>query len=688
MDESLDVASILGPGGWIARRIAAYEHRPAQLQMAEAIEQALSQRKHLIVEAGTGVGKSYAYLVPAILMATQEEGRLASSQDQEKGEDEPSDGPQHKRSPRVIISTHTISLQEQLIGKDLPLLNAILPREFTSVLVKGRGNYLSIRRMKLALQRATSLFAVEEEYQQLERIESWSGETTDGSLSDLDFRPMGGVWGEVASDSSNCLGRRCPHHQDCYYFRARRRAANAQILVVNHALFFSDLALREEGVQILPDYDAVVFDECHTLESVASEHLGISLTTSQIDFVLRKLYNPRTEKGLLLTLDLKSMAQHAYHCMILLDDLVHDLDQWWTDRGEAQGRVREAWVVKTALPEKLVELAKQLERFGKDHDNENIRQDMMAAVARLEVLRDSLSEWLQQSQSDSVYWLERTAGRFGIRFSLRSSPIDVGPAIRRMLFDQPRPVILTSATLATGRDRGFEFFQQRIGATGTSTLQVGSPFDYQRQAKLVLIDDMPDPSSEAVAYEEALPEVLRRWIGATDGHAFVLFTSFDLLRKMVQRLTPWMAERSLAIYSHADGVPRGQLLEQFKANPRGVLFGADSFWQGVDVPGDALRNVVITKLPFSVPDHPLLEARLDAIRQAGGQPFREYQLPEAVIRLRQGFGRLIRTSTDRGLVVITDSRVVRKSYGRAFLEALPDCPIERRSVSDPANWGF
>jgi ATP-dependent DNA helicase DinG len=626
--------------------------------------------------------------VPAILMATQPEGRMVSAKDRGEGEDEPSDGTPQQRSPRVIISTHTISLQEQLIGKDLPLLNAILPREFTSVLVKGRGNYLSIRRMKLALQRAASLFAVEEEYQQLERIESWSGETTDGSLSDLDFRPMGGVWGEVASDSSNCLGRRCPHHQDCYYFRARRRAANAQILVVNHALFFSDLALREEGVQILPDYDAVVFDECHTLESVASEHLGISLTTSQIDFVLRKLYNPRTEKGLLLTLDLKSMAQHAYHCMILLDDLVHDLDQWWTDQGGTQGRVHEAWVVKTALPEKLIELAKQLERFGKDHDNENIRQDMMAAVARLEVLRDSLSGWLQQSQSDSVYWLERVAGRFGIRFSLRSSPIDVGPAIRRMLFDQPRPVILTSATLATGRDRGFEFFQQRIGATGTSTLQVGSPFDYQRQAKLVLIDDMPDPSSEAAAYEEALPAVLRRWISVTDGHAFVLFTSFDLLRKMVQRLTPWMAERSLAIYSHADGVPRGQLLEQFKANPRGVLFGADSFWQGVDVPGDALRNVLITKLPFSVPDHPLLEARLDAIRQAGGQPFREYQLPEAVIRLRQGFGRLIRTSTDRGLVVITDSRIVRKSYGRAFLDALPDCPIERRSVADPASWSF
>jgi len=621
MDEPLDVASILGPGGWIARRIAAYEHRPAQLQMAEAIEQALSQRRHLIVEAGTGVGKSYAYLVPAILMATQEEGRLASAQDQGGWEDESSEAVPQKRSPRVIISTHTISLQEQLIGKDLPLLNAILPREFTSVLVKGRGNYLSLRRMKLALQRATSLFAVEEEYQQLERIESWSGETTDGSLSDLDFRPMGGVWGEVASDSSNCLGRRCSHHQDCFYFRARRRAANAQILVVNHALFFSDLALREEGVQILPDYDAVVFDECHTLESVASEHLGISLTTSQIDFVLRKLYNPRTEKGLLLTLDLKSMAQHAYHCMILLDDLVHDLDQWWTDQGGTQGRVREAWVVKTA-------------------------------------------------------------------FSLRSSPIDVGPAIRRMLFDQPRPVILTSATLATGRDRGFEFFQQRIGATGTSTLQVGSPFDYQRQARLVLIEDMPDPSSEAAAYEAALPEVLRRWISVTDGHAFVLFTSFDLLRKMVQRLTPWMAERSLAIYSHADGVPRGQLLEQFKANPRGVLFGADSFWQGVDVPGDALRNVLITKLPFSVPDHPLLEARLDAIRQSGGQPFREYQLPEAVIRLRQGFGRLIRTGTDRGLVVITDSRIVRKSYGRAFLEALPECPIERRSVADQATWGF
>ncbi len=300
MSDELTIEKILGPRGSIARRIPAYEHRQQQIAMAEAIEEALYERKHLVAEAGTGVGKSFAYLVPAILFATEKEGESERFQNNPRGNrpsneaDEVTDEEEEKekRPRRIVISTHTISLQEQLMSKDLPLLNSVIPREFTSVLVKGRGNYVSLRRLKLALGRAQGLFGAMQEHEQLERIRLWSLTTGDGSRSSLDFSPLVSVWDEVASDTSNCLGKKCKTYEACYYYQARRRVRNAQILVVNHALFFTDLALRSQNAQILPDYDAVVLDECHTLEHVASDHLGLSVSSSQIEYTLRKLYNP------------------------------------------------------------------------------------------------------------------------------------------------------------------------------------------------------------------------------------------------------------------------------------------------------------------------------------------------------------------------------------------------------------
>ncbi|MFL6227909.1 MAG: ATP-dependent DNA helicase [Pyrinomonadaceae bacterium] len=642
---------IFGRGGLLARAHPDYEHRPGQVQMAEAVLRAFEERRHLVVEAGTGTGKTLAYLVPAIAAATA-------------------------RGTRVIVSTGTKNLQEQLMEKDIPFLQRVLPKKFSAAYMKGRNNYACLQRIKRA--DSSPILDGLEDVDYFDEVKRWAHDSQAGDRAELTELPENlSFWRHIDARSETCLGQKCPEYDPCFITRMRQRAQDADIVIVNHHLFFADLALRGgEYGQVLPDYSAVIFDEAHQIEDVAAEYFGAQVSSYQIEDILRDLQTlpiNDVDANKELTKSAARVSRFAEHLWLGFQQ---------NGRGEEQGRApilpgtfarknKQGEIEPTNLGQSYLALDGALARMDATLDALRDKPpEVDSLLRRVREVRFQLEFVVAGDDKRFVYWLERRGrGTF-----LRASPIDVSTLLQDKLFDRVETCVLTSATLASANS--FRFVRERLGLVEkTDELVAPSGYDYERQSILYLPPRMPDPRSPQWA--DAAAEEIVRLLEVTKGRAFVLSTSLSGMRALYERVASRVDFPCLV----QGDASKSYLLDKFRQTPHAVLFATSSFWQGVDVRGEQLSCVIIDKLPFAVPTDPVVAARQRFIEDAGGSSFYEYSVPQAIISLKQGLGRLIRSATDRGVLSVLDPRLRTQAYGKQFLASLP----VRRTTSDLAE---
>ena len=675
--DSVELSSILQPGGALSLHDRFYEERPSQVELLRTISDGFNDEKIVVAEAGTGVGKSFSYLIPALKWVSVNE-------------------------QRVVISTATINLQQQIMEKDLPMAQRLCGTDVRAVLVKGRRNYLCLNRLSEALEE-NSLFREKDDL--LLQIKDWGEQTADGSVSELPFMPPDELWSRICSDADACFGARCRHFEHCFVMKSRREAAAAGILVVNHHLFFADMSLRIsglgfEGTALLPRFHKLVFDEAHNIENSATSYLSEEYNRLQLFRYLQRLYSQKKGRstGLLIRLEdireapegvlFQELLRNLRSQAEILDALAFDFFPEGSSvrlednsHPEYLRKIREPLML---MREKLGQFIAYLNRWYDSLEEED-REHMV--VLEFKMILNRLNQYsvfmnkftqFDRDEEDAVFWLEKKVrgGKSFVRFLI--TPLEIAGTLRSGIYDCYGSVVFTSATLTMDND--FRFWQRRMGLEFQQeerlvSRQFASPFDYAARVMLGLPEDLPDPSEPA--FREILRDSIKLLLESSEGRALVLFTSYELLQYCYDSiLEDWSLPQVALLRQGAED--RARLLKRFSEDEQSVLFATDSFWEGVDTPGESLRLVIICKLPFRVPTDPVYQARLEAVEKRGGNPFRELSLPEAVMKFRQGFGRLMRRKTDRGVVVIMDGRVLRKNYGSVFLRSLPQTLLSRK----------
>lgn len=659
-DISSHIEKFFAADGILSGNFESFEYRSQQKEMAESILSSLDSKSHLFIEAPTGIGKSFAYLVPAIYYAK-------------------------KNQKKVIVSTYTINLQEQLINKDIPFLQKILPIEFKAKILKGRHNYLCPKRLMRAMESSNVLFETAEQHN-LELIYNWSKRTKDGTRSDIDFPLDEEVWNSVCSERGICTHKTCGgDNTNCFYQKAKKELADSDVIIVNHHLFFTLFdGISEEKDGYLYRNDFVIFDEAHTVEQVATDHVAPSLSREMVKYHLHKLYNHQKKKGFLLTLP-------SLHIQAIIQNLL-DLNTAFFYRlrrslfeingNKPQGltcRIYEKHVEENLMKEEMDNLLKNLRSLRPNCTSEEQENELNEFIIRFSEMNYILDDFLNQKKNDKtnefVYWVEISSQKPESNVSICSSPVDISGYFSDNIFRPNNSTILTSATLTINNN--FEYFKKRLGGDHVKECRLDSPFDFYRQVKIYIPKDIPAPSKDVNSlYEEKLSEWIQYFISITKGKALVLFTNSTLMRNIGNEMKENLASENIELLIQGTGMSRSRLLNQFQKDINSVLFGLDSFWMGVDVPGESLSNLIMTRLPFQVPSHPVVQAKMEFIEQNGGNSFFEYSLPEAILKFRQGVGRLIRHNTDQGIIAILDNRIINKTYGKYFLNSIDECEIE------------